>query len=68
MSDLSNPTPPAVSPAANQALIDLEAQISGLEAMLPGARAAKMDTTQIEATIKGLRTSISALKSIPGVG
>lgn len=66
MSDTLNTAVVPVPDEAKNALSDLEAQVAGLEAMIAGARQARMDTSVMEQTIKALKDSMAALRSIPG--
>jgi len=52
--------------SAKTAMAALEAQVAGLKSMIPGAKAAGMDTLQMEQTVTALETSMAALRGIPG--
>lgn len=66
MSDQNTGAGIPVPQGAKDALADLEAQVKGLEAMIEGAKIAKMDTSVMEQTVKALKDSIAALRNIPG--
>jgi len=68
MSDVANVGNGAGNAAAGQAIAGLEAQIAGIESMLPGAKIAGIDTRDMERTLASLKASLNSLKSIPGVG
>jgi len=68
MSDVTTGLPIPVPPEATSSLAALEKQIAGIEAMIPGAKQAGLDTTSMEQTVAALKASIAALKGIPGVG
>ncbi len=66
MSDATNGAVLPVSSEAKGALDDLESQVAGLEAMIAGAKQARMDTTLMEQTVGALKSAMAALRGIPG--
>jgi hypothetical protein len=66
MSDAASGQVLPISSEAKGALDDLESQVAGLEAMIAGAKQAKMDTTLMEQTVGALKSAMSALRGIPG--
>lgn len=68
MSDVAKTGGLPIPQSAKDGLAQLEAQIAGIESMLPGAKASGMDTRQMEATVSALKASIEALRGIPGAG
>ena len=66
MSDQTSGAGLPIPQGTKDALADLEAQVKGLEAMIEGAKIAKMDTSIMQQTVDALKASIAALRNVPG--
>ena len=66
MSDVTTLPPIPIPDEGKAALEKLEAQVAGLKAMIPGAKAAGMDTDTMQKSVDALEATMAALRSLPG--